>query len=718
MERHVSSPELSGRGGELATMRAALERAERGVPEFLLVGGEAGIGKTRLVREFASDAEAEGAMVLVGECVEVAVGELPFAPLASALRPVARTRRDQLRERIGPRLGELSALLPDFADTTRSSGDDPPALEEQLARSRFFELVLALLLELAEERALALAIEDLHWADRSTFDLLTFVGRNAIDSRLLLIGTYRTEELHRREPLQAFLDELRRRGARAIELDALTRDEMGAMIRGIRREAGDELIERIHERSDGNPFFAEELLAGTSEPDEPLPTSLREALIARIARVRGPAREALRVIAVGQRPVEHELVAALVPGSERELLTGLREAAGAHLLVERGGAYELRHALVREAIYSDLLPGERAALHAAMAQALAGWDRAPRSTRWAELAHHWLHAGANERALDATVRAGAEAERLRAFAEARRQFEAAHELWDRVEPSERPRGVDRVELIAGAAQNAYLSGEFAAAASLAQDAIASLAEDGDEQRLALLRERLGRYLWVSGQADASEAAYRAAVELIPADRPSSELARVEGALAQVLMLRGRLEEASDRCRRAIATAEEVGASSEGVDASITLGVVECFLGDRTAAISRLSRAKRIAEELGLADQTLRAYVCLGDALDQDGRLHEAAELALEGMTVAERLGVGMYADFIAGEAAFRLHRLGRLPEAARAAALGGREPSGDSGVLVSHARAELALARGELARAERALEAAERALGGMREPMF
>jgi DNA-binding CsgD family transcriptional regulator/tetratricopeptide (TPR) repeat protein len=719
MERRVSSPELSGRGDELAMLRQALERAEARSPGFFLIAGEAGVGKTRLVREFASEARAGGAATLVGECVELSEGELPFAPLAGALRPVVRERRDELLERVAPRVGELSALLPELADAEQPFESASPGLDERLAQSRFFELTLSLLDALAEERAVALVIEDLHWVDRSTLDLLRFVSRNAIGTRLLLVGTYRSDELHRRRSLGAFLAEVRRGGAEAMALEPLTCDEMGVMIRGIRGgEVGAELIRRVHERSDGNPFFAEELLAASRGVSGELPATLRDALMARIAPLSGPAREALRVIAVAQRPVDHGLLAELVPVSAQELIDGLREAFGNHVLVERAGCYEFRHALVRELTYGDLLPGERRALHGTMARALAHSDPPPEGAMAVELAHHWLQAGEREEALSAAVRAGHEAERMRAFAAAQRQFENALDLWDRVESARRPRGIDRIELSTRAAENAYLVGELGRAGSLARDAIASLATSPDRRRLALIHERLGRYLWLRGDPDASEAAYRKAVALMPAEEPRAALAQVHAALAQVLTLRGRLEEATARSERAIAIAREVGARSAEGHALATLGMGYGYRGDRESAIERLREGKRIAEELELADDTLRCYVCLGDALDQDGRVREAAELALEGVAVAERLGVRMYADFLTGEAAHRLYRLGRLEEASRLASLGGREASGDPGVLVGNALAETALARGDLKAAERALDAAERELSGMRETMY
>jgi predicted ATPase len=218
MAERVSSPTFVGRTEELRRLEAALERAGAGEPAITLLGGEAGVGKTRLVGELAARAEKAGARVLVGGCIELGDGALPYAPIVEALRHLPRTLDPaSLRALAGPAHAELAGLLPEL-------GDGPPGLGDPQGmaghgQARLFELVLGMLDRLGREQPLLLVVEDLHWADRSTRDLLAFLVRNLRAGRVLLVATYRSDELHRRHPLRPFLAELARSGrADRVEL--------------------------------------------------------------------------------------------------------------------------------------------------------------------------------------------------------------------------------------------------------------------------------------------------------------------------------------------------------------------------------------------------------------------------------------------------------------------------------------------------------------------
>ncbi|HEY8467730.1 MAG TPA: AAA family ATPase [Solirubrobacterales bacterium] len=711
MARRVSSPHLSGRAGELALLSSALERATAGEPGLIIVGGEAGIGKTRLLAEFAARARDGGAAVLVGECVEFTEVELPFAPLLGALRPVL-SERDDLADLLGERRHHLAPLFPELGASAATDDGADSALHEQLARARFFEAVLLLLQRMGEEAPVVFAVEDLHWSDQATRDLLAFLGRN-LAGRVLLVGTYRTDELHRRHPLLGFLAEARRRGVEVLELQPLTRDELAAMLAGITgSELPPDVVDRVFRRSDGNPFFAEELVAAARDGDE-LPASLRETLLVRLARLSPSARRLLDYAAVARRSVTPELLTRLSGLGAQELGEALREAVGRQVLVERNGGFEFRHALVREATYEELLPHQRTLMHAELAEALA---ENPHERASAELAYHWREARDLPRALNASYEAGRAAERSLAPAAALAHFEQALELWDRVAPEERPADVDRVDLAARAAQSAYLASDSTRAVALARDALAGL-EPGDP-RDAPVRERLGRYLWTSGAADEAERTYRAAVEALPQSPPTAELAQALASLGQILMLRGHLRESRDYCERAIEVARAAGARAEEGHAANTLGSCLVGIGDRERGLKLLGEALEIAKELGRVDDICRAYVNYSDAVDQDGRTREAAELAIEWSRASYDLGARNYGDFLAGEASSRLLRLGRVDEAIKLAELDGREPDGMSAVIVHNARAEALLVAGRVDEAEEALIATERALGGLTDTMW
>ena len=307
---------------------------------------------------------------------------------------------------------------------------------QPVARARLFELLLSLLTRLGAEAPVLLVIEDIHWADRSTLDFLAFLIAGARRERLLLVCSYRTDELHRRHPLRAFLAQHeRRRAVERVELRPFTRAELDAQVGGILGAAPDPaVVGRLYRRTEGNAFFTEELLAASGEGIA-LPPSLRGALLLRIEALPPPAQEVLRLAAAHGRLVTHRLLAAAVEVTEDELHRALRSALAHHVLVQRDDeTYAFRHALLAEALASDLLPGERTRLHLALARTLEGDPTliARDGRAAAEVCGHWLAAHRLPEALGAAVRAGVEAEQVYAYAEATDHFVRALELWDLV----------------------------------------------------------------------------------------------------------------------------------------------------------------------------------------------------------------------------------------------------------------------------------------------
>jgi predicted ATPase len=429
----VSSPEFVGRAAELELLEAAFARAERGVAGAAFVSGESGVGKTRLVRELEQRAADRGARVLRGEGAAFGAGELAYAPVASALRRLAReldaTAFDAL---VGPARDELARLVPEWGDAAPADG--PHGGGEAFAQARLFGVLRGVLDRLAAETPVLLVVEDLHWADRSTLELLSSLLRGLRDERLLLVCTYRRDELHRRHPLRPFLaEEERRESVLRVELEPFSRTELAAQVAGILGGAADpDLVARLHARCEGNAFYAEELLAASGGAAGPLPPSLQEVLSLRLEALSDDARTALRVAAAAGSQAGHRLLATVAALPEAALLEALREAVAQHVLVHDSEGYAFRHALLEEAAYADLLPGERTALHLALAEALAADPSLAGVSPAAELAHHWHAAHRMPEALTAYVRAGIEAEHASAFAEAAQHFERALEIWDLV----------------------------------------------------------------------------------------------------------------------------------------------------------------------------------------------------------------------------------------------------------------------------------------------
>ena len=415
------------------------------------------------------------------------------------------------------------------------------------------DAVRAVLVGLAERSPVLLVLEDLHWADRATRDLVAFLARTLRSGRVTLVVSYRSDELHRRHPLRPLLAELVRLPVvERLELAPFTRAELAEHLEAI---AGaplpTEQVEGIHARSEGNPFYAEQLLAaGADDARAELPATLAEVLLARVQGLSEPAQQVLRVAAVAGRRVPHRLL-----GRGRRAARGRPGAGPARGGRRRGaddrrrhGGYAFRHALLQEAVYGDLLPGEQVRLHAAYARLLA----ADPDGAAAELAHHCLASHDLVGALAASVRAAEEAEVVLAPAEALRHLSTTLRLWERVPEPTAVAGVDRVELTLRAAAAASAAGEHQRAASLAQDAATTAGATADPAQAARAYERLGAYLFDAGRVEEALAARAQAVELVPAQPPTRLRARVTAAMAQALVNARRRDEARRWCDEALA----------------------------------------------------------------------------------------------------------------------------------------------------------------------
>ena len=434
----VSGGKLVGRTAEFGRLTRLLDLAAASEPVVALVSGDAGMGKTRLVAEVAAAAAGQGFMVLSGRCAELG-DSVPYLPLADALRSAAFGQAPPaLVDAIAAR-PVLGLLLPD-RDTAEMAGDLPGMAQQQL-----FGAVLGMLAELAETAPVLLILEDMHWADRSTRDLLTFLSRVLHRERIAVIATYRTDDLHRGHPLRAVAAELvRLSSVTAVEVGPLGDEAMAehlTALAAVPLEAAS--LETIIRRAEGNAYYAEELLAASTCGTD-LPAGLADLLLARLQRLSPDGQRVVHAAAVAGRQVDDDIVRLACGLDENEYEAAVREAVANQLLVPDGDqGYAFRHALLREAAYADLLPGERTRLHATLADLLADEVRLAVPGTAAELAHHSLASHDIPRAFSASIRAGKEAERLAAPAEAHRHYDQALGLWDRVTDPEKLAGMQR-----------------------------------------------------------------------------------------------------------------------------------------------------------------------------------------------------------------------------------------------------------------------------------
>jgi tetratricopeptide (TPR) repeat protein len=666
MGGRVASLTFVGRVEELGILEAAQERAGNSEPAVVLVGGEAGVGKTRLVSELAGRCRAKGARVLVGGCLPLGGEGLPYAPIVEALRPLpGELGVAAVRRLIGPSWSELARLLPVLGEP--SGGPTGRA-----AQARLFELLLGLLGRLGDQAGVTLVVEDLHWADQSTRELLAFLVRNLRRERLLLTVTYRSDE-PRADRLGPYLAELDRSGrAQRLELPCLDRAGTLAQLMGILGAApAADLVDAIFARSEGNPFFTEELLAAARAGSRELPATTRNLLQGRIEGLPERARHVLGVAAVAGRQVSHPLLAAVAGLDDRQLDGALRAAVSHQLLVIRPGedGYQFRHALLREVVDAGLLPGERTRLHAVYARALSERPElaaASPAAAAAELAAHWDAAGESSRALPARVQAGQVAESARAFAEARRHYERALQLWEKVANPGRAAVLDRVDLLTRAADAAAFTGAMEPAVSLLEDAVSRVDFAAEPVRAAVMLIRLGDHRGTARDEPGALAAYQEAERLLAGAPPSAEHARVLASHALRLTVGLQSRKAVPHCQEAIRIARAVGARAEEAHALSTLGYCLDELNQLDRAIALQLEARRIAEEVGDAETVIRTYTTRSYSLSAAGRDREALDDAHRGYQRARQLGLERAIDsYAADHLAWCLLDAGRWEECER-----------------------------------------------------
>jgi DNA-binding CsgD family transcriptional regulator/tetratricopeptide (TPR) repeat protein len=767
---NVVSPVFIGRQGELASLTRILQRAKAKDPAFALVGGEAGVGKTRLTRELASLADSQGCYVLTGQCVGLGGEGLPLAPLVDALRTLARTLPpDLLADVLGPAAPALSRLLPELARATSAVPASPGALtSEDMNKAQLLEHVLGTLDRLGGVRPVLLVLEDLHWADQSTLDLTAFLFRSLRQSRVMITGTYRSDELHRRHPLRPLLTSWERdRSITRIDLFRFSRDEVAAQLGAILGERpAPAVTDTVFDRSGGNAYLVEELAGAVAAGGDPadLPPSLADVLLSRLDALTGGGQKLLRTASVAGRAVPDRLLAEVAGLDEAELFGALRETVDSHLLVvdSSGHGYAFRHALTRDAVYEDMLPGERVRLHAAYAAALdrdpaLGGDDADASA----LAYHWYAALDLPRALPASVAAADRADAAGAPAEALRLLERALEIWPRVADARERTGMDRVDVSRLAADAAYRSGALDRARSLLDDALAELAHsgpaddapsagDGDDRvRRALLLERYAVVQRDSSEPAAAAGTLQQALDLLPSDQVTRAHAVVLATMAGAQLRADDMISCAKTAERAIEAAHAAGAKDAEADASVSLGSALSYLGPREVGLASLRDGLRLALDLGgrpadgnaarphgaataarglaartIADETefagterstiaLRAYINLSDVLELLGRHAEAAQTAAEGIELATRTGMTRtLGSYLIGNRADSLLRMGQLDEAEKLtsqalAAL----PEGIFSATLHQFRAEIAVMRGRYDEAAASNRATRRIIG-------
>ena len=595
-------PVVVGRAAEMGRFDAALDAAFGGAGQTVVLGGEAGVGKTKFGREAQAHAAGRGARVLIG-LTHQSDGTLPYAPFVSAIRSGFHgLDRDELGRVLQRSAPDLAALFPELGKMESSAA--PSGVERHRLSVAFQHLFRAF----ARETPVLVVLEDLHWADETSLELLLHLARELRDARVLLLATYRSDEMHRRHPFLRTLAELQReRLVTEIQLKRLTPDETKELIRATMAtrdpnvRVSDEFRDALYSRTDGNPFFTEELLKALVDSggvfmqeggwarkpiDElEIPGSIREAVRARVEELSEDARRTLSVAAVIGLRFSFDTLHAAATIDEATLERHLREFIEAQLVIEADDSqeeYAFRHALTREVVYDDLLVRERKRFHRAVADAI----EAQAAVEPALVAHHLLAAGENARAAPILLKAAARASRASAPREAAAHLERAIDIG--VPDEQLPTALERLA-------EAYHLFDESRSITAANEAAAAYRERGDRRGTSRMVRLASRNHWLKGDGEAASRLAQEAVDVLADDEDCLELAQALAQLATLELTGARYPEAEALADRATAIAERFGDAAVLSDALITKGSAIART-DPERAVEIVDRGRRIAVE--------------------------------------------------------------------------------------------------------------------------
>jgi len=638
MSGRAASPVLVGREEQMAALGGALASVRQGGPTAVLLGGEAGVGKSRLVSEFGQAAEAAGVCVLTGGCLELGTDGLPFAPFTTVLRGLVHERgADAMASMLpGWTTRGLARLLPELGepDTNGDPGE---------ARARLFEDVLSTLDHLARHSPVVLVIEDAHWADRSSRDLLTFlIGNQRAVGGLLIIVTFRSDELHRTHPLRPMLAALDRIDwVERLELPRLTRHGTAELAAGILgRQLAADLADALYHRSEGNPLFVETLVGCDGELGCELPESLRDLLLDGVRRLPEDSQEVLRVASAGGQTTGHALLAAVTGLDDAALTSALRPAVTANVLRARADGYTFRHELIREAVHDDLLPGEHGRLHSRFAEAIdADHALVPPGRAAIEMAHHWHAAHDSVWALIGAWQAAAQADRAVGPAERLALLARVLELWDQVPGAAERIGADHARVLEEATCAAADAGEFERGIALVSSALKELDPAAEPVRVAQLLESRGKFKRRLGRREFVDDLL-SALQIVPADAPTARIPILLAAsrcMPVTAMERSYAEEA-------LVLARESGDEANEADALLTLAMFRAGAGQQadvgSEPVELIGRAWAMAVRAGAHGLVVKAAINSSHLLEGAGQHELAVEAARQGLAGEDERHIG------------------------------------------------------------------------------
>jgi DNA-binding CsgD family transcriptional regulator/tetratricopeptide (TPR) repeat protein len=639
---------LVGREAELELLARAVQEARR----LVLVTGDVGIGKTRLVGEAARSARERGVLVVEAACLPLDV-RLPLLPVIEILRGLGKALgRPDLLDGLPPyAVDELARLVPEVIGRA-AAPDVLPAGQWQ--RQRMFAAVDLVLARVASERPVALVIEDLHWIDAATLDLLTYL-RASSSGPVTLIVTCRSDEAPLDPLVARWVEQARRPETVRLELTGLSRREMaefaGQTLGGPPHDA---MVDELHRRTEGNPYFAEELIAAASNGGrrdvvltrQP-PRALADLLVARSRRVSRPARAVLAVLALAGRPVPETVVARVTGMAAADVAAATHELVDARLAVPDQARPELgcraQHALLAEAVASDLLADERRDVHAGIAAALQALKDPALS---AETAGHWAAAGRPADELGSLLDAAEHSHRMRAYSQAADLWQRATGIAERRPDVAGKADIDPGWLRIRTIDALQACGRDLDAGTLSEQTYATYRDTASGPLLAAVLHRTAWFRGVIAQREAPRgtayALFDEASRICGALPRSAEYARLLADYARFMWTDSCDAAAEPIYRTALDVAETCGDMLEAAHALLGLADVAFVHGDPSDGFALLDRARHHTRSAQNSELGLRVDLLIADyrsnALLKMGRLAEAERIALDGLYLAHRTG--------------------------------------------------------------------------------
>jgi DNA-binding NarL/FixJ family response regulator/tetratricopeptide (TPR) repeat protein len=705
----IASPTFVGRAAELAALDQALDSSAHGHTTTVLIGGDAGVGKSRLLHTWNERAREGGARIATGSCLDLGESGPAYVALVQAFRellgPLETAAVDAL---VGSDRSTLSLIIPELSVAAGPMSDVQPSTP--IIQTRLFDRLVRVIERASSDAPLVLELEDIHWADPSTRAFLLYLLPNERAARLLIVATFRTEEAGREHPIASVLRELDRHGATRIDLAPFVPDEVREQLRGILDEVPtNRLVAAIHERSEGNALFAEELIA-SGDPAGELSSSIGATLLSRTAGLSRTAHVVLRVAAVAGRTVSYEVLRSATHLADDLLDAALREVVGLNILEPKhdGEQYRFRHALLQEAIYQDTLPGERRRFHASVAEALEGnaKNRSDNPELASQLAHHWFEARDHDRALQSYLAAGDAAMHQAAYTEALRHYERVLELWDKAPLAHAE--LRRVDILERASRSTFLAGEPDLSVTYARKALDELdVTDDTILRVHLLDEIAHALHWTISEDEAIEYELRlGAIE--PSGLPVREQLMVLESQARALHWSGDLA-ANIAALEAVRLADTIDDPKSKGDAHMTMAWTLFEARDFESAIGEARRAGEFASIAGDAETEVEALSLAWEAYSSAGQHEMAINAAREARTYANQVGLSQWEGPSAWIAeAQALFELGRISESAQIIDAALLDPPANRVILAqSHLlAAQVSIIRGSYQDASAHLEAA------------